>query len=307
MTATASTTDAAATQARPPRLMPGKRAEVTAVDADFILTNKPDQEELSFGDVLDVINPLQHLPIVSSIYRAITGDTIRPAMKILGDTIYGGPIGAGVAVASAVAEQIGGADPAARALAAIGIGDGGKPATTAIASAKPAAGPGGLIAEATTAPAATASAATTAATQVAAATPPTTTPPATGRTAASGVPQLSPAAFDALVRSVGAKPADDAKPAEAAAAAPDATAEAAAAIAATPSVVTASAGSTDGRRFFPAHASGGSRSPRPVPMDIHPDDKSSYDAALRMMRANLERYSTAGAGGAGAAVALPAP
>ena len=29
---------------------------------------------MSFSDLLDIINPLQQLPIVSTIYRAITGD-----------------------------------------------------------------------------------------------------------------------------------------------------------------------------------------------------------------------------------------
>ena len=28
----------------------------------------------SFGDILDLINPLQHIPIVGTIYRAVTGD-----------------------------------------------------------------------------------------------------------------------------------------------------------------------------------------------------------------------------------------
>ena len=35
----------------------------------------------SFHDLLDTINPLQHLPVVSTIYRAITGD--RPGLQFL--------------------------------------------------------------------------------------------------------------------------------------------------------------------------------------------------------------------------------
>src|SRR3546814_15608721 len=44
----------------------------------------PDQPGLfgkagfSFGDFLDIINPIQHIPIVPTIYRAITGDTSQP-------------------------------------------------------------------------------------------------------------------------------------------------------------------------------------------------------------------------------------
>jgi hypothetical protein len=48
------------------------------------------EEDLSFADLLDAINPLQHLPIVSIIYRAITGEKIGLAAKLVGDTLYGG-------------------------------------------------------------------------------------------------------------------------------------------------------------------------------------------------------------------------
>lgn len=50
-------------------------------------------KEFSFGDLLDLINPLQHIPIVSTIYRDITGDKIGQAAKITGDTLFGGVIG----------------------------------------------------------------------------------------------------------------------------------------------------------------------------------------------------------------------
>ncbi len=47
----------------------------------------------TFGDLIDIVNPLQHIPVVSTIYRAITGDTIKDFPKIAGDTLYGGPEG----------------------------------------------------------------------------------------------------------------------------------------------------------------------------------------------------------------------
>lgn len=52
------------------------------------------EDGFTFGDIIDIINPLQHIPIVSSLYRDITGDTIAPAMKIAGGALFGGPIGA---------------------------------------------------------------------------------------------------------------------------------------------------------------------------------------------------------------------
>ena len=46
-----------------------------------------------FGDLLDAINPLQHIPGVSTVYRALTGDTISPASRIAGGGLFGGPLG----------------------------------------------------------------------------------------------------------------------------------------------------------------------------------------------------------------------
>jgi hypothetical protein len=59
----------------------------------------------SFHDFLDIINPLQHLPVVGTIYRAITGDQIKTPEKIAGDAIYGGPLGALSSVADAIYQQ----------------------------------------------------------------------------------------------------------------------------------------------------------------------------------------------------------
>src|SRR5690348_17165865 len=47
----------------------------------------------SFKDLLDIVNPLQHLPIVGSIYRYLTGDEPAAGTRIIGDALYGGPIG----------------------------------------------------------------------------------------------------------------------------------------------------------------------------------------------------------------------
>jgi hypothetical protein len=49
-----------------------------------------DDPDFSFDDLVDIVNPLQHLPVVGTLYRAITHDTIRTPEKIAGDTLYGG-------------------------------------------------------------------------------------------------------------------------------------------------------------------------------------------------------------------------
>ena len=52
------------------------------------------QDGMSFLDFLDVINPLQHIPLISTLYRSVTGDEIDPASKLMGGSLYWGPIGA---------------------------------------------------------------------------------------------------------------------------------------------------------------------------------------------------------------------
>lgn len=63
---------------------------------------------LSFFDFLDLINPLQHIPGVATVYRNLTGDTIRPEVQVMGAALIGGPIGLLAAASKAVIEQING-------------------------------------------------------------------------------------------------------------------------------------------------------------------------------------------------------
>jgi hypothetical protein len=48
------------------------------------------------GDIVDVVNPLQHIPILNVFYRNITGDEIGSAAEVAGGAVFGGLIGAGV-------------------------------------------------------------------------------------------------------------------------------------------------------------------------------------------------------------------
>lgn len=54
--------------------------------------------EFGFADLVDMVNPFQHIPLVNIAYRGITDDEIKPIAKIIGGAVFGGPIGAGVAV-----------------------------------------------------------------------------------------------------------------------------------------------------------------------------------------------------------------
>lgn len=87
--------------------------------------------ESFFHHILDVINPLQHLPVVGTIYRAITGEHIGPIEKIAGDGLYGGIIGAATSAADVAFEAITGKSVEDTVLAWLKGGD-----NVAVASAK---------------------------------------------------------------------------------------------------------------------------------------------------------------------------
>jgi len=57
-------------------------------------SNTGQNHAFTFSDLLDMINPLQHVPLLSHGYREMTGDEIRPIGKIMGGALFGGPIGA---------------------------------------------------------------------------------------------------------------------------------------------------------------------------------------------------------------------
>lgn len=79
------------------------------------------ESDLSFWDLLDVVNPLQHIPIVGSVYRAITGDEIRPSARVAGGMLYGGMVGLVASVASLAVERESGKDPGGHLLAMMGM------------------------------------------------------------------------------------------------------------------------------------------------------------------------------------------
>ena len=64
----------------------------------------------SFADILDVVNPLQHLPGVSTLYRELTGDTISTGAKLTGGALYSGPVGFLTSLINAIIEEETGKD-----------------------------------------------------------------------------------------------------------------------------------------------------------------------------------------------------
>lgn len=68
---------------------------------------------LTFRDVLDLVNPLQHIPLVGNLYRRLTGDILDPAMRLAGGALFGGPIGAGLAAVTLAIKSFGDDDSGA--------------------------------------------------------------------------------------------------------------------------------------------------------------------------------------------------
>lgn len=92
-----------------------------------------DDESFGFGDLLDMVNPLQHIPIVSSIYRDVTGDEIKPIGKIIGGAVFGGPAGAASGLVNVIVEEETGKDITGNALALVFEDDDGDSPETRLA------------------------------------------------------------------------------------------------------------------------------------------------------------------------------
>ncbi len=88
-----------------------------------------ERKGMSFWDVLDVINPLQHIPVVNRIYRAVTGDEIGTPARLAGSALLFGPVGMAIAAADSVLEHQTGKDAMGHALAMFRDDDAEPPAT----------------------------------------------------------------------------------------------------------------------------------------------------------------------------------
>ena len=79
-------------------------------------------DEYTFLDFIDMINPLQHIPVVSNIYRAITGDEIRQEIRMAGNIFFGalsGPVGMAMGAGSAAVDYASGKPVGDHVLAAV--------------------------------------------------------------------------------------------------------------------------------------------------------------------------------------------
>lgn len=90
-----------------------------------------------FGDLLDIVNPLQHIPVISTIYRHLTGDSIGVGEQIAGDTLYGGLTGFLGSVGNAIFTEVTGKSVGDTVYAALIGNDNNTPATAVAANEIP--------------------------------------------------------------------------------------------------------------------------------------------------------------------------
>lgn len=81
-----------------------------------------------FADLLDIVNPLQHIPLVGTLYRNVTGDEIKPVSRIIGGGVFGGVAGLAGSAVNVIVEEETGRDVAGNVLA-LALGDDDSPAS----------------------------------------------------------------------------------------------------------------------------------------------------------------------------------
>lgn len=66
--------------------------------------------DFGFADLIDVINPLQHLPIIATIYRNLSGDQIGMGARVIGGALWGRIGGFVAGIVNSVVEWFTGKD-----------------------------------------------------------------------------------------------------------------------------------------------------------------------------------------------------
>jgi hypothetical protein len=102
------------------------RREYEAKGIKWKLVDDPEADRLFFGedgklgwdDVIDLINPLQHIPLVNVLYRKLTGDKINGAAELLGAIPFG-PFSTLSAITNIAVREASGRDVGANVIAMI--------------------------------------------------------------------------------------------------------------------------------------------------------------------------------------------
>jgi hypothetical protein len=89
-------------------------AHAAAAELSVATSDKPfslwEKEDFGFGDFIDIINPLHHIPIVATLYRNLSGDHIGAGPRVIGGAVWGRVGGLVAGVLNAVVEWWSGKD-----------------------------------------------------------------------------------------------------------------------------------------------------------------------------------------------------
>lgn len=89
-------------------------ARVDSKDAAFF-----GADGAGFRDLLDAVNPLNQLPVISGMMQAAIGREVSTASRLLGGVLFGGPIGFIASLAGVIFEDAVGSSPVAAVYAAL--------------------------------------------------------------------------------------------------------------------------------------------------------------------------------------------
>jgi hypothetical protein len=113
-----------------PAVTPSRaQAAATPVASPASAVPPASRARAGFRLFLSELNPLQYIPVIGTLYRAATGDTIPERARLVGSFVVsgleGGPIGLAINAAVTAAEKLTGIDPekmGRKVLADLGIG-----------------------------------------------------------------------------------------------------------------------------------------------------------------------------------------
>lgn len=77
------------------------------------------KDGLTFGDIVDAVNPLNHIPVVSDLMGGASEEKPSVAAKLIGGALLGGPIGFIASLANCIFEQATGHGVAGAVVAAL--------------------------------------------------------------------------------------------------------------------------------------------------------------------------------------------
>ena len=100
-----------------PEAVPGRETPAGGDTADEDGFQVFGEDGFTFLDFIDIINPLQHIPIISTLYRELSGDTLDPGSSVIGSTLFFGPLGTAASLANVLIEDATGKDMTGHAMA----------------------------------------------------------------------------------------------------------------------------------------------------------------------------------------------